>query len=209
MFIRPEIRPYQVTDEVQWLRCRVLAFLDTAYFDNVLQAKESYPRPSIELVAEVNEQIIGLIDVECETEPGSVCSPPAHPMPSGNAGMIWNLAVHPDYRRIGVGKALLQQAIAIAQQSQIYRFEAWTRDDSVALQWYEARGFQKIDTYFHVYLHNAEVNQHIRSNLPDLKPISVFAHYSGKATEGLTSKFQRIHACNRYDLLLTQEARQP
>lgn len=30
------IRDYQNTDEQAWLRCRVLAFLNTAYYDTVL-----------------------------------------------------------------------------------------------------------------------------------------------------------------------------
>lgn len=98
------IRPYQESDEIGWLRCRVLAFLDTAYFDNVLNKKEIYDNPSIELVAEVDGKIVGLIDVELEDTPGTVCS-----SPSTKSGMIWHIAVHPDYRRNGIGNLLLQE----------------------------------------------------------------------------------------------------
>lgn len=151
------IRPYQSSDEAQWLRCRVLAFLDTAYFDNVYREKEHYSNPSIELVAELGGQIIGLIDIEYEEEPGSLCSPPAVPELAGKAGMICNLAVHPDYRRLGIGKALLEAAITLAKQAQLRRLEAWTRDDAPTLGWYEAQGFQKVETYLHVYLKDDEV----------------------------------------------------
>jgi hypothetical protein len=72
------IRPYQPADEPQWLRCRVLAFLDTAYFDDVQREKKRYANPSIELVAALDQHILGLIDVECETVPGSVCSSPSN-----------------------------------------------------------------------------------------------------------------------------------
>ena len=44
------VRAYRSDDEKQWVRCRTLAFLDTAYFDNVLVAKERYEHPAIELV---------------------------------------------------------------------------------------------------------------------------------------------------------------
>ena len=44
--------------------------------------------------------------------------------------MICNLAVHPDYRRLGIGKALLEAAITLAKQAQLRRLEAWTRDDA-------------------------------------------------------------------------------
>jgi class 3 adenylate cyclase len=38
------IRPYRDTDERGWLVCRVLSFLDSAFFDDVRQAKECYER---------------------------------------------------------------------------------------------------------------------------------------------------------------------
>ena len=65
------VRPYTDADERAWLECRVLAFLDSAYFDAVEREKEHYVRPSVELVAEVDGAIVGLIDVECEEEPGA------------------------------------------------------------------------------------------------------------------------------------------
>lgn len=68
------IRDYRVNDETGWVRCRTLAFLQTAYFDNVLNKKEYYKNPAIELVAELDGQIVGLIDVEYEKEERSVCS---------------------------------------------------------------------------------------------------------------------------------------
>ncbi|WP_144265415.1 GNAT family N-acetyltransferase, partial [Nosocomiicoccus sp. HMSC059G07] len=91
------IRDYEVSDEAGWVRCRVLSFLQTAYFDNVLTEKERYDNPAIELVAEIDGQIVGLIDVEYETEELTVCSRGA-----GLGGMIWHIAVQPDYYRQGI-----------------------------------------------------------------------------------------------------------
>lgn len=34
-----KIRKYQQEDESSWLRCRVLSFLDTAYYDIVIKKK--------------------------------------------------------------------------------------------------------------------------------------------------------------------------
>src|SRR4026207_1351107 len=62
------IRPYVERDEQGWLRCRVLSFLDTAFFDSVEREKERYERPAIELVAEDGREIIGLLDVECDSD---------------------------------------------------------------------------------------------------------------------------------------------
>ncbi len=197
-----KIRPYRQEDEVQWLRCRLLAFLDTAYFDNVLRAKERYANPAIELVAELDRKIVGLIDIECEEEPGTVCSPSSDPAITGKAGMIWHIAVHPDFRRRGIGRALLQAAVSIAKQSRIQRLEAWTRDDVPTQQWYDAQGFQKVETYFHVYVQDDEVEGCMSSHVPGLKPRSVFAHYQGENTRHIERQFRRVHSCNRYDLSL-------
>lgn len=100
-----EIRAYQLEDEIGWVRCRVLSFLNTAYFDNVLQKKEKYSNPANELVAIKDHQVIGLIDVEYEVQPQTVCS-----RGDGLGGMIWHIAVHPDYQKMGVGHQLLQAA---------------------------------------------------------------------------------------------------
>lgn len=198
------IRPYQPADETQWLRCRVLAFLDTTYFDNVERKKGAYANPAIELVAELDGQIIGLIDIECEEEPGSVCSLPAVPEITGKAGMIWHLAVHPDYRRRGIGTALLAAAIARAKQMQLCRLEAWTRDDAPTLGWYEAQGFQKVDTYLHVYLQRDEMESGIQSILPGLRPMHGFAHYQGDSADEVRQQFRRVHDCNRYNLIIQE-----
>ena len=58
------IRSYEPADESGWLRCRVLAFLDSAFFDAVEREKERYARPAIELVAEEGGEIVGLLDLE-------------------------------------------------------------------------------------------------------------------------------------------------
>jgi GNAT superfamily N-acetyltransferase len=194
------IRAYRPADEQGWLRCRVLAFLDSAYFDDVRREKEHYPGPAIELVAELEGQIVGLIDVECEKERGTVCSPPAPGAPDGLGGMIWHLAVHPDHRRRGFAAALLREARYQARRWQLARFEAWTRDDPGVEAWYRAQGFRWIDAYLHVYMTTREeIDGAIQGKIPGLRPVSVFAHYTGD-DETAGRHFGRVHRCSRYDL---------
>ena len=62
------VRSYRADDERGWVVCRALSFLDSAFFDDVRRSKEHYEHASIELVAEREGEIVGLIDVEYETE---------------------------------------------------------------------------------------------------------------------------------------------
>jgi hypothetical protein len=45
-----------------------LSFFDTAFFDAVEREKERYDGDAIELVAEANGSIVGLLDLECESD---------------------------------------------------------------------------------------------------------------------------------------------
>ncbi|MBD3405299.1 MAG: GNAT family N-acetyltransferase [Candidatus Lokiarchaeota archaeon] len=194
------IREYKPEDESGWLRCRVLAFLDTSYFDDVYPKKERYESPAIELVAESDGIIVGLIDVECEEKPGSICSP-SNSLDDHLAGMIWHLAVHPDYRRIGIATGLIDEAVRRARDIDIERFEAWTRDDVITRKWYGSQGFKLVQSYYHVYLKLSDMETAGICSNSELKPYKVFAHYLGEDREFL-SQFSRVHECVRFDLIL-------
>jgi GNAT superfamily N-acetyltransferase len=188
------IRSYVDADERAWVECRVLAFLDSAYFDAVEREKEHYKRPSIELVAEMDGTIVGLIDVECEEEPGTVCEDRP-----GLGGMIWHIAVLRDFRRQGIGSRLLAAAEEAARARGIERFEAWTRDDPWVQKWYESHGFEQIRSYLHVYMHGrSEITGVVRAGL-ELKPVRIFAHYTGDRRDEIRARFERVHDCVCYE----------
>lgn len=191
------IRDYEKNDEVSWLRCRVLSFLDTAYYDHVLIEKEHYDNPSIELIAAQDNIVIGFIDLELDTSNKRVCS-----NRTGLGGMVWHLGVHPDYRKTGIGKTLLEEAITRAKAVQIERLEAWTRDDLWVNEWYVNRGFQRIDSYLQVYMQTAiEIEGTILSQVPELYPVSLFAHYVGEDRQKIKEQFSRVHETNLYELI--------
>lgn len=190
------IRNYENKDEVSWLRCRVLSFLDTAYYDNVLIEKEHYDNPSIELVAVEDENVIGFLDLELDTPNRRVCS-----NRSGVGGMIWHLGVHPDYRKTGIGQLLLEEAIARAKEYLIERLEAWTRDDLWVNEWYVKRGFKRIDAYLQVYIQGGELQGVITSQSSELYPVTAFAHYVGEDRNKIKQQFSRVHETNLYEYL--------
>jgi ribosomal protein S18 acetylase RimI-like enzyme len=190
------IRPYRHEDERGWVVCRLLSLLDTAFFDDVRQSKEHYEHDSIELVAELEGEVVGLIDVECETEPGTVCE--SRP---GLGGMIWHLGVHPDHQRRGIASTLLREAEVRARDRGIARFEAWTRDDQAARAWYESSGFELVHGYLHVYV---ELDEGLRDLFPvtadGIRPVTVFAHYLGEDSGAMRARFRRVHEDVLYEL---------
>lgn len=185
------IREYYAEDELSWVRCRVLSFLNTAYYDNVLKEKEKYINPSIELVAIVDGEVVGLIDVEYEIEEETVCS-----RGNGLGGMIWHIAIHPDFQRMGIGTRLLDKAVAIAKEKGLNRLEAWTRDDAWVCEWYIKKGFLQVDSYLHVFaVGEDELKGLVKNEIPKLYPIQTFAHYVGENKDEIKKKFNRVHEC--------------
>lgn len=185
------IRKYNPTDEQGWVRCRVISFLDSAYFDDVHRTKEKYENPAIELVAEIDGKIVGLLDLEYETEIGDVgyksdCL----------TGVIWHLAVLPEYRRQGIAAQLLQEALKQAKQKGITLIQAWTRDDQFVLDWYKQNGFEKRESYYHVFAEGKECNIFGKTEISKLYSCSVYGQYTGDDIEMIKSNFSRVHECS-------------
>ena len=186
------VRPYVEDDETGWVRCRVLSFLESSYFDDVYQEKETFANPAIELVVEHEGQIVGLIDVELDTEDRQICTG------DDAGGMIWHLAVHPDIQRRGIAATLFEVATRRARDAGAVYFEAWTRDDDAAGSWYSTRGFERRDSYLHVYLTREDANQVIECPIPDLSINTAFAQYVGADESHIRATFDRVHDCQQF-----------
>ena len=96
------IRPYNSSDQESWLKCRLVSFHDSAYYDDVYTKKPIFDNPSLELVAEIDGNIIGVLDLEKDNKGGSICY-----CKSGSGAMVWTIAVLPDYRRYGIASQLI------------------------------------------------------------------------------------------------------
>ena len=186
------IRHYTEKDEQGWLRCRVLSFLNTAYFDNVLREKETYENPASELIAIIDDQVVGLIDIEYENEPKTVCTEK-----DSVGGMIWHIAVHPDYQRRGIGEKLLEAATIEAKKLQLTYLEAWTRDDKWVQSWYEKMDFKQTYAYYHLFFEENEMKLVSHEKVPNFHPVTMFAHYNGKDLAAFKD-VKRKHQCVCY-----------
>lgn len=129
------IREYQPNDELSWLRCRLLAFFDTSYYDDIKRSKTVYDNPSISLVAEVNLEIVGFIDIECQNDKAT----------------IWDLGVLPEYRRLSIATKLFNEAKERVRRMGIKKIEVWTQDDIEANNWYQKQGFVLKFTYLNFF----------------------------------------------------------
>ncbi|GAA3886190.1 GNAT family N-acetyltransferase [Streptomyces sedi] len=185
------IRDYTPADETSWLRCRVLSFLDTPYFDDVDQTKPQIPPPGFELVAtDDSGAVLGAMDVTVDD----------------GLATIDTVAVHPDHQHRGHGRALLAEARARARALGLNALDAWTRDHPDTLRWYRAMGFTESSHYLHVYAHHytepGEADRAVRSRLPGLRPMAAFLHADLEEEERLRAEFSRVHVCRRFTLPL-------
>jgi ribosomal protein S18 acetylase RimI-like enzyme len=184
-----QVREYRPADEPGWLRCRVLSFLDTCYFDDVATAKpvEDDADRTIELVAVRGDAIAGLMDVAVR----------------GELATIECVAVHPDHQRAGVASALLATALErLAAMPTATVLDAWTREDPSALAWYAAHRFVETETYLHVYSGYKRAAAMVSAALP-LRPVSVFAHAAREHEARMRAEFERVYVCRRMQRPLT------
>ena len=193
------IRTYNSSDEENWLKCRLVSFHDSAYYDDVYTKKPTFDNPSLELVAEINGEIIGIIDLEKDNKDGSICY-----CKTGLGAMVWTIAVLPDYRRLGIASQLILKSVDWAKSKNIDFIEAWTRDDKWVLDWYESVGFSRFHSYWHIYFKGDNAKALFKSNDKDISPQSVFAH-SNKDPKTLDqNKIDRFYKCSGYKLDITK-----
>ena len=189
------IRPYDTSDEESWLKCRLVSFHNSAYYDDVYIKKPTFDNPSLELVAAVDGKIIGILDLEKDNKDGSICY-----CKSGLGAMVWTIAVLPDYRRFGIASQLILKAVDWAKTKDINFIEAWTRDDKWVLDWYESVGFSRFHSYWHIYYKGDNVKSLFESNDKDISPQSVLA-YSNKDPKTLDqNKIDRFYKCSGHKL---------
>ncbi|MEU4743830.1 GNAT family N-acetyltransferase [Actinosynnema sp. NPDC023658] len=176
------VRDYVVGDESSWLRCRVLSFLGTAYYDSVVAAK---PRvPGVELVAVDGEVVVGIVDVAVD----------------GALASIETISVHPDHQYRGIGGALLSGARARARALGATTLDTWTRDDSPTLRWHRAMGFSESDHYLHVIAEHDGPVSAARAGL-DLRVAFL------PADPAAGSRSPRVHVHRRFAMPLTPVVR--
>jgi ribosomal protein S18 acetylase RimI-like enzyme len=161
----------------------VLAFLQSAYYDDVLAEK---PRMGggLELVALDGDDVVGLIDVSVD----------------GPVATIESIAVHPDRCREGIATALLERALAQLADRGVRRIEAWTREDEAANGWYRTRGFEESQRYLHVYARGKDEVARAVTADAGLVGVHAFLHMVDMGREEeMRASFGRVYVCRCYE----------
>lgn len=135
------IRKYQPADEKGWVYCKALSYLFSPFFDDRETEKPQLMTDvydyRVEWVAEVDGQIVGLIDIDIYTEE---CSQSYIYAPSKRIAYFTNLAVHPDFQGQGIAQALFEKAEQALREQAVEKLAIFTREGDVANHLYQKWG---------------------------------------------------------------------
>lgn len=181
------IRPYRFSDEESWLRCRVLSFLRTQYYDDVKNERTVFEGRALCSVAAVpgvsGETVVGILDIEID----------------GTAATIDTVAVHPDHARRGIATRLLTDALSQLKSRGITSLDAWTREDEPANRWYLGQGFRENFRYLHVHKEHLDADDTGFRSPPGVgPPVRAFDHAALEHEAELRAMFGRVHHCRQY-----------
>jgi ribosomal protein S18 acetylase RimI-like enzyme len=175
--VRSVVRDYEAADEPSWLRCRVLGFLGTSYYDDVWPAKR---RADLELVVVDGDVVVGVLDVSVP----------------GAEAVVDTVAVHPDARRRGIATALLTEAVRRLERCGVRTLAATTREDRPVLGWLAGNGFVEVSRDLHVYASADEVGT-VLSARHGLVAAGAFLHARIERETEMRQRFERVHVCRR------------
>lgn len=164
------VRPYRDSDEKNWVNCRVQAFLDSSYRDDVQQYREEYENPSVRIVAvrDQDQQVLGFLDVEYCSEQG--------PETVETHGVLWHLGVLPDYRRLKLAHTMWEAAKLELKAAGVSRVQAWTQDDAAANLWYLRQGWKVTKSYLNVYVRGLMGESPLKDLLPGIDGVWKYGH---------------------------------
>lgn len=144
----------------------MLSFLRTSYFDDVLVEKPTYGGlQTIALVAEIDAQIVGLMDDVVVYSDG--------------LATVETIAVTSELSRRGIGFQLLVEAIAKLSDD-VGVVDAWTREDDQANSWYLRHGFRQTYAYLNVFADSRETATALEGVREGLAPVAGWFH-AGRA----------------------------
>ncbi len=143
-----QILKYETKYEDQWLECLRNSFFDSLYYDSILKIKPRYENFSIELVAFIHHELVGLLDIEITSPDEHICC-----SQDIKCGQIVLVAISPHKRRMKIGTKLIETAIQILnEETTIEGIEMLFREDNITSSWLESLDFEKCAHYYEISL---------------------------------------------------------
>ena len=143
-----QILKYESKYEDRWLECLKNSFYDSIYYDSLLKIKPRYESLSIDLVAFLHDELVGLLDIEIVSPDEQICCPQ-----NIICSQIALVAILPDKRRMKIGTKLLETAIQILKnETPVKKIEILFREDNIISSWLSTLDFEKCAHYFEVSL---------------------------------------------------------
>ncbi len=136
------VRDYQDSDHDQWMRVHAIILMMSHAWNYSIQERPEYERDSIKLVALAGEKLIGVMDIEVEDEPGTVCM-----LKESRGGYVIEFGRLPEYRGRRVGSALMDAAKKRLVAKGVHRMEFWTQDRD-AERFYRRYGLREINRHY-------------------------------------------------------------
>lgn len=139
-----KILPYAAQYEKSWVYCKALSYLFSDFFDDISREKDDFSdwyEDSIELIAIVENQVVGLLDIGIYSQEDSrayayyACDKVAY---------FANFAVHPDYQNQGIASQLFAEAERLLREKGVEALAIFTRGDDVANHLYQKWGAKMI-----------------------------------------------------------------
>jgi len=136
------VRDYTDADSHEWIRVHAIILTISHAWNYSIQERPEYDHDSVRLVALDGERIVGLMDVEIEDEPGTLCLVKDSP-----GGYVLEFGRLPEYRGRGIGSLLVEAAKQRLLVKGIRRMEFWTQDPDAA-RLYRRRGLHEINRHY-------------------------------------------------------------
>lgn len=108
------------------------------------------------------------------------------------------IAIHPDHRRLGIARRLLEEICERLESRGATQVDAWTWDDEGTLAWYRSQEFEQKMRYLHVYASSPAEAVSAFGSQVDLTPRAGFFHAWVEHEDALRKQFSRVYSCRQF-----------
>lgn len=139
------VRDYRPEDAEAWLRTWAQVAVTSHAWFFLYQVRPAYARPAVLLVAEADGHLVGFLDIELENSPGELCYREDEP-----GGFAWEFGVLPQFRRRGIGRALVEEGARRVARAGRRHVEYWSMDQE-AWAFYRAMGMHELERHYQFF----------------------------------------------------------